>query len=208
MRDFETGIVYVNAGTTGAETHLPFGGWKETGNGHREAGHAALDSLHRVEVDLRRLQRPAPARPDRQPVTVEDPAILAPPEIGTVGAADVAVWAVDLRKTFRVPSARPGWPRPRRSLFRREHREIQAVDGIGFEIEPGEVVGFLGPERRRQDDDAQDAQRPALPDGGRGDGPRLHAVAPRAPISCAGSRWSWATATSSSGTCRRSTRSS
>ena len=43
--DFETGIVYVNAGTTGAETHLPFGGWKETGNGHREAGHAALDSF-------------------------------------------------------------------------------------------------------------------------------------------------------------------
>ena len=37
MRDFETGIVYVNAGTTGAEVHLPFGGWKETGNGHREA---------------------------------------------------------------------------------------------------------------------------------------------------------------------------
>ena len=44
MRDFETGLVYVNAGTTGAETHLPFGGWKETGNGHREAGHAALDT--------------------------------------------------------------------------------------------------------------------------------------------------------------------
>jgi len=44
MRDLEAGIVYVNAGTTGAETHLPFGGWKETGNGHREAGHAALDT--------------------------------------------------------------------------------------------------------------------------------------------------------------------
>jgi aldehyde dehydrogenase (NAD+) len=44
MRDFETGLMYVNAGTTGAETHLPFGGWKETGNGHREAGHAALDT--------------------------------------------------------------------------------------------------------------------------------------------------------------------
>jgi aldehyde dehydrogenase (NAD+) len=44
MRDFEAGIVYVNAGTTGSETHLPFGGWKETGNGHREAGHAALDT--------------------------------------------------------------------------------------------------------------------------------------------------------------------
>jgi len=45
MRDFETRIVYVNAGTTGAETHLPFGGWKDTGNGHRGAGHAALDSF-------------------------------------------------------------------------------------------------------------------------------------------------------------------
>jgi aldehyde dehydrogenase (NAD+) len=44
MRDLETGIVYVNAGTTGAEVHLPFGGWKETGIGHREAGHAALDT--------------------------------------------------------------------------------------------------------------------------------------------------------------------
>jgi alpha-ketoglutaric semialdehyde dehydrogenase len=44
MRDLETGIVYVNAGTTGAEVHLPFGGWKETGNGHREAGHIALDT--------------------------------------------------------------------------------------------------------------------------------------------------------------------
>ncbi len=45
MRDLDAGIVYVNAGTTGAETHLPFGGWKETGNGHREAGHAALDTF-------------------------------------------------------------------------------------------------------------------------------------------------------------------
>jgi acyl-CoA reductase-like NAD-dependent aldehyde dehydrogenase len=44
MRDVETGIVYVNAGTTGAEVHLPFGGWKETGNGHREAGHVALET--------------------------------------------------------------------------------------------------------------------------------------------------------------------
>jgi len=43
MRDAETGIVYVNAGTTGAEIQLPFGGMKATGNGHREAGRAALD---------------------------------------------------------------------------------------------------------------------------------------------------------------------
>jgi len=43
MRDMETGIFYVNAPTIGAETHLPFGGTKQTGNGHREAATAALD---------------------------------------------------------------------------------------------------------------------------------------------------------------------
>ena len=43
MRDIYTGILYINAGTTGAEIHLPFGGTKATGNGHREAGTAALD---------------------------------------------------------------------------------------------------------------------------------------------------------------------
>jgi acyl-CoA reductase-like NAD-dependent aldehyde dehydrogenase len=43
MRDLYTGIFYVNAPTIGAEVHLPFGGTKETGNGHREAGTAALD---------------------------------------------------------------------------------------------------------------------------------------------------------------------
>jgi len=68
MRDFETGIVYVNAGTTGAETHLPFGGWKETGNGHREAGHVALDTYTEwksIYVDFSgRLQR---AQIDNQP---------------------------------------------------------------------------------------------------------------------------------------------
>jgi alpha-ketoglutaric semialdehyde dehydrogenase len=68
MRDFETGIVYVNAGTIGAETHLPFGGWKETGNGHREAGHAALDTYTEwksIYVDFSgRLQR---AQIDNQP---------------------------------------------------------------------------------------------------------------------------------------------
>jgi len=43
IRDLYTGIVYVNAPTIGAETHLPFGGTKQTGNGHREAAIAAID---------------------------------------------------------------------------------------------------------------------------------------------------------------------
>jgi len=43
LQDLYTGIVYVNAPTIGAETHLPFGGTKRTGNGHREAAVAAID---------------------------------------------------------------------------------------------------------------------------------------------------------------------
>jgi len=43
IRDFDTGLGYVNHGTIGAEAHLPFGGTKGTGNGHREVGQAALD---------------------------------------------------------------------------------------------------------------------------------------------------------------------
>ena len=43
MRDIEAGITYINGPTIGAEVHLPFGGVKQTGNGHREAGSTALD---------------------------------------------------------------------------------------------------------------------------------------------------------------------
>jgi acyl-CoA reductase-like NAD-dependent aldehyde dehydrogenase len=61
MRDMHTGIFYVNAPTIGAEVHLPFGGTKATGNGHREAGTAALDVFSEwksVYVDFSgRLQR-------------------------------------------------------------------------------------------------------------------------------------------------------
>jgi aldehyde dehydrogenase (NAD+) len=68
MRDLGTGIVYINAGTIGAETHLPFGGTRQTGNGHREAGHAALDTYTEwkaVYVDFSgKLQR---AQIDNQP---------------------------------------------------------------------------------------------------------------------------------------------
>jgi aldehyde dehydrogenase (NAD+) len=61
MRDVYTGIFYVNAPTIGAEVHLPFGGTKATGNGHREAGVASLDVFSEwksVYVDFSgRLQR-------------------------------------------------------------------------------------------------------------------------------------------------------
>jgi alpha-ketoglutaric semialdehyde dehydrogenase len=60
-RDLDAGITYVNAPTIGAEVHLPFGGTKQTGNGHREGGQAAIDFYSEwksVYVDYSdRLQR-------------------------------------------------------------------------------------------------------------------------------------------------------
>ena len=43
VRDLDAGITYINAPTIGAEVHLPFGGTKATGNGHREGGIGAID---------------------------------------------------------------------------------------------------------------------------------------------------------------------
>jgi aldehyde dehydrogenase (NAD+) len=43
IQELEAGIVYINLPTSGAEIQLPFGGVKQTGNGHREAGWTAMD---------------------------------------------------------------------------------------------------------------------------------------------------------------------
>lgn len=54
IEDIEAGITYVNAPTIGAECHLPFGGVKETGNGHREGGWTAFEiftELKTVYID-------------------------------------------------------------------------------------------------------------------------------------------------------------
>jgi alpha-ketoglutaric semialdehyde dehydrogenase len=50
MRDLQTGIAYINAGTIGAEVHLPFGGVKQTGNGHREGGWEVYDFYSETKV--------------------------------------------------------------------------------------------------------------------------------------------------------------
>ena len=61
VNELEAGIVYVNAPTIGAEIQLPFGGIKDTGNGHREAGRQALDEFSEwksIYIDYSgRLQR-------------------------------------------------------------------------------------------------------------------------------------------------------
>jgi len=50
MEDLDTGITYINAPTIGAEAHLPFGGMKQTGNGHREGGWAVYDFYSAIKV--------------------------------------------------------------------------------------------------------------------------------------------------------------
>ena len=53
--------------------------------------------------------------------------------------------AVGLTKTYRVVQKKEGMRGALRGLFRREYREVRAVDEISFTIEPGEMVAFLGP---------------------------------------------------------------
>src|SRR5918996_254290 len=55
----------------------------------------------------------------------------------------------ELTKVFRVPEREAGLRASVRALFRRRHRDVRAVDGISFEIETGEVVGFLPSKRER-----------------------------------------------------------
>jgi len=68
MRDLSAGITYINAPTIGAEVHLPFGGVKATGNGHREGGIGAIDFYSEwksIYVDYSdRLQRAQIDRPE------------------------------------------------------------------------------------------------------------------------------------------------
>ncbi len=50
LNDLENGITYINAPTIGAEAHLPFGGVKQTGNGHREGGWEVFDFYSETKV--------------------------------------------------------------------------------------------------------------------------------------------------------------
>jgi alpha-ketoglutaric semialdehyde dehydrogenase len=61
MNELDNGITYVNAPTIGAEAHLPFGGVKQTGNGHREGGWEVYEFYSETKVGYvdfsQRLQR-------------------------------------------------------------------------------------------------------------------------------------------------------
>ncbi|NNF28918.1 MAG: aldehyde dehydrogenase family protein, partial [Gemmatimonadetes bacterium] len=50
LTELDNGITYINAPTIGAEAHLPFGGVKATGNGHREGGWEVYEFYSETKV--------------------------------------------------------------------------------------------------------------------------------------------------------------
>jgi ABC-2 type transport system ATP-binding protein len=69
----------------------------------------------------------------------------APATVRPVDPVTSSVHVADLRKVFHVPVREAGLAAAIKSLVHREHRDVVAVDGVGFSVAPGEIVGFLGP---------------------------------------------------------------
>ncbi|MEP6755276.1 MAG: ATP-binding cassette domain-containing protein [Chthonomonadales bacterium] len=58
---------------------------------------------------------------------------------------DPIISVVDLQKTYRVHEREAGAGASFGSLFKRKYKDVRAVEGVSFDLQPGEVVGFLGP---------------------------------------------------------------
>ena len=72
----------------------------------------------------------------------------------------------NLSKSYSVAVERSGLAGAMRGLFQRRQRQIAALDDVSFSLERGELLGFIGPERRRQVDDDQNSFRHPAPQFG------------------------------------------
>ena len=68
-----------------------------------------------------------------------------------------AISVEQLSKTYEVPVREGGLGAALKSLVQRKTRQVEAVKGISFMVEPGEIVGFLGAQRCGQDHDVENA---------------------------------------------------
>ena len=115
--------------------------------------------------------------------------------------------ALGLTKTYRVFQKKPGLRGAVRNLFRREYKEVRAVNDVHFSIEPGEMVAFLGPNSSGKTTTLKMLSGLIYPTSGSaaywalcpGSGPTPSAAA---------SRWSWARRTNCGGICPPPTASS
>src|ERR1041384_5924384 len=73
----------------------------------------------------------------------------------------------NLVKTFQIAQREPGLWGAVAGLARRKYRTVRALDGIGFSIEPGELVGYIGPNGAGKSTTVKTLAGILVPDGGR-----------------------------------------
>jgi hypothetical protein len=81
-----------------------------------------------------------------------------------------AIEVTNLRKIFRSKRKAAGMSGSMRALVRPEYSSVEAVRGLTFQMEPGELLGFIGPNGARQIDHNQDPDGHPASNRGRGQG--------------------------------------